>query len=898
LQQAAKVALSALLTAGGLIGFVAFAGSVIVWTRLQAAGVPPEQAVAAFPRSQLVSVGAALLLLFGFFGALSAIAVYLVDRGGRATPGVIRALLLLVAAEGATVVILVNGPSVLRTIVAIECFMLPMGTILLATFVTPWVSVENNLPARNEDEDEIRPERLLEAPERLRDVISRKMASGCLAGALAAVLLALVMDSAFSWGTNRLQLSIAVALGVLGVFPAVVLLVRWARNDGPGGKGDSHPPAEIKPQRIQLRHQGLLVASAAAIIAIVLPSLWLGQIWLAVSLATAMVLGAGLWRIAGLSNASYLWLGLALFISVPLFGTLTTMARDIEDPQVQPMVLIRSGDSPSETIQGLYVTESDDRIYFATLSTEGCSRSITPHSGRLLWVPRDEVVALSIGPLQNVDDAARSALEMSHAMTAATAASGLRLRTSQPSTDSEGPTPGRDSEGPVQRRLEETGDAVNPDFGAGLSLSPEIAAPGAAVTLRMNQPKRDSGQHGFGRSREHRSLMIGGVPADILKEQAREPWEAEFLETEQGTAVSLEKGVVYTRSEEGYAPVDQASTPVGELFVRVSDPEVLSVNDHHLASGNFLRITDEGGTAADLLPAETHRGRGAGRAPVLSMRDGTQVTLKPRLLRQAWKEDQIEFRVPATAHSGPVTVECEQLAGQPLLQVAESPHARISVSIEPGSEQVVFDSSHSSDRSDKIVSRRWRIEGLDAGNETRIAQNLPASLQSYSVRLIVTDAGGRLGTAELHMLRLPSRLVALDAHGHPLHPRARDRAELAVRNLMAGAAAETAQNVEFDARPAARSAAHLGAGLELRQAEMIRDASLNSARPARISTAEATANGLTVKTHAFGRECPAEQSSVDGRLDVLVLSQGVHTVSTPRCTPVRSSTGRWLLAPP
>ena len=73
---AGKQLIPVLLTGASLIGFVAFAGGVIVWTRFSAAKVPPDQAVNAVPRDELVAIGSALLLLFGFFGIMALIGVF------------------------------------------------------------------------------------------------------------------------------------------------------------------------------------------------------------------------------------------------------------------------------------------------------------------------------------------------------------------------------------------------------------------------------------------------------------------------------------------------------------------------------------------------------------------------------------------------------------------------------------------------------------------------------------------------------------------------------------------------------------------------------------------------------------------------------------------------------
>src|SRR6185437_8519938 len=133
LKEAAKQVIGVLLTGAGLLGFVAFAGAVIVWTRFEAIEVPPDQAVKAVPRDELVASGASLLLIFGFFGVLAVLATYLVDRGGRATPGVSRVLLALVALEGVIGLVLTGDLSMRSVVVGIG-FAVLVGVALVSTF--------------------------------------------------------------------------------------------------------------------------------------------------------------------------------------------------------------------------------------------------------------------------------------------------------------------------------------------------------------------------------------------------------------------------------------------------------------------------------------------------------------------------------------------------------------------------------------------------------------------------------------------------------------------------------------------------------------------------------------------------------------------------------------------
>src|SRR5204863_6930655 len=109
-----------------------------------------------------------------------------------------------------------------------------------------------------------------------------------------------------------------------------------------------------RPMRLELRLHGVVLMVIALIVAVALPYLMLDKAWVGVSIGAAAALTSALWRIAMLSVSRVIWFGVAVFLSVPLFGTLTAMARNVSDPQVQPMALIRTTDGPDEAIQGLY----------------------------------------------------------------------------------------------------------------------------------------------------------------------------------------------------------------------------------------------------------------------------------------------------------------------------------------------------------------------------------------------------------------------------------------------------------------------------------------------------------------------------------------------------------------
>lgn len=865
LERIGGVLAPALLTAGGFVGFLAFAGSVIVWTRYQAAEVPPDQVVAAYPQGELVAVASALLLIFGFGAILSVLILFLVNPDGEASIGVSRGLLGLLAFEGATVIFLVEEPWDADRILALELFMLPIFVAVWATFLFERKSLgegsKRSLKATSWMEDAVPdfvPDYLLRSA-----FVNRTILFVLIVLMISAVL---VVPFSFEW----------VAIGALGFIclgPTLWLGGKLAVRTPP--KTRTLEKGEIPFERKGQVLIGLLLAFGA-----IVPSVLLGSIWLTISLVAAVGLIAAVWRVAVMAG-SFLWFGLALFISVPLFGTITTVARNVADPQVQPVALIREEDGPDESIQGIYVTETDDRLYFATVATEGCTEDLVPNSGRLLWVPKDEVVAISIGPPQSVDDAARTALEMSYALTPAVetpAGDHVSLTVAEKRDELQAP-----SQGPQERRLEDVGPAVQPNFGRGLRLIPENASPGDNVILRMAIPNMHEEVRGFGSTRHGRTLRLGGVPVDILKESVTDPAEAEFVQTVGGRDLSLDKKTLYIREDGAYVEVEDPDPAAEEVFVKLADDLVLEVNDHGPRGDNYLPIELPEEKPPVLATSE-------GKAPEVVLEDGTEQSLDTPLLRQGWHESYIKFRVPEHATTGAVTVECEQLAGQPLLRVARPPRASIAVQIEPGSPRVIFDSSQSTDNS-RIVSRQWTIEGVDRGREPRISETLPSRTQSYLIRLKVTDAEGQSSSAELRLLRLSERLVPLGD---------RDSKDLQVIeeagvDLQQALAATPAPSVEFAVRPG-DLVDPPSPDESIGRAREVQRVLLGDPRRGVSERHAPRPKDVVVKTYAFGRSCPAEDESAAGRLDVLVLGEGVRVVPPDRCHVLQRSTS--FIPPP
>jgi outer membrane protein OmpA-like peptidoglycan-associated protein len=920
------------------VGFVAFAGKAVLWARFNALHVPPDQVVKAVPQSEAVAVGASILLIFGFFGAIAALMTYLVDRGGRATPGMIRAILALVTLEAVAMIVIASELSPWERALLGALVLVPAGLAIAATFARPLVDLQDTLPPR--PSETLGPERdaslLIDGAGKLRaDPLHLSIVCGSvvLALGLGALLLLVQLPAV---------LVVAVGAEILTLLVLAALLsftqVGWDRT--PIGEiraslereriqeaalGDNEATVfgqaaerrrigKRRPYRFAFGAGGAFLVAFLAVVSTVTPVLALHKLWFTVSMGSAVVLGFGLWRIAGLSKQLFVWFGFAVFISVPLFGTLTLMARNLDDPQVQPMALIRETDRADEAIQGLYVTEADKRVYFATVATEGCDDDkVRDNSGRLLWVPKSEVVAMSIGPPQSVDDAAKSSLEMAYALTPAVETpSGDLVGSESPETAGDGGE--LEAKGPEgDQRLENVGPAVRADFGAGLSLEPKDVSPGQKVTLRMAKINTDV--EGFGSQRGNHVLRLGGVKVDIARQKVKRATDAEYVVVKDGTALEITRRHVYTKVDGEYVPY---ATHRGEgigRFVKVTDDAVIGVDDGRLADEKYLRLDGHDrlmdvprGTTPGLVSSLTALaarpfelvvakiwGDGPEAAPrpepMVTLQKGhRKVALARRLWRDDWHKDHIRFKVPGNATKGPVTVECDPLAGQPVLLVHRPPTARIAVRMAAGSKKIEFDSRRSADRGGEVKSRRWTVSGLVVGHKGTLSHKLPPRLAPYRIKLTVTDDEDESDSAELHLLRLPAPFFRF---GDP-NPESR-KALKRIRRTLRRAVAEAppvAIEIAGHADDVGRRSHNLTLSLE--RATNVRDALLTPAFARELGVA---GKQVPVTTRAFGETCPVDRSGgrlrVNRRVEVFVLGRG-SAVHAPRgCRAGRVERGSW-----
>jgi outer membrane protein OmpA-like peptidoglycan-associated protein len=891
------------------VGFVAFAGKAVLWSRFTALQVPADQVVKAVPQSEAVATGASILFIFGFFGALATVVFYLVDRGARATLGVGRALLGLVTLESIMAVVLAYEArsALLAAGVALALILVLSGAALVVTFVRRWVVQEDALRAR--PSEILRPAR---SASLLRDRTGEPRASlSKLLPLSAPPLVALGLIAVLflvdqpAWLVAAMLFEIAVLVAVewfMALDPraeirrslAIELYLEALEEDKERSMDPRRAPTEKdkerkrvgkrRPYRFSLTFRGGFVMAMLALAVIVFPALILEEWWFAVSVGAAVVLSFGLWRIACLTKPGFIWFGLAVFLSVPLFGALTLMARNVNYPEAQPMALIRKTDGPDESIQGLYVAEANDRVYFANVATEGCGNEVKRHSGRLLWVPSDEVVAMSVGPLQSVKEASTSALEMAYELTPAVetpAAGAISLtgpeKQSKVIEKAEGKRLAKEVEehAPgLDQRLQNPGPAVRPNFGSGLQLVPEVASPGKKVELRLS--RLNGG--GFGSRPRNRMLRLNGVPVKVERELTSEASAAEYVATVDGRVLALDKRGVFRRRDHKPEPLLRGEVYGGPLYVKLSDSLIEEVVNRHngLARGydSFLEIS-EGDDGDTLDPRYEPMVKLAGKREPTPLQSG--------LLRQAWHEGAIAFKVPRHARSGVVTIDCGQLAGSPLLRVATPPVARIEAQMRGGSAQVVLDGRRSRDAKGKRLVEHWKLGRRSLGKHERVMLRLQPRMRPYRVKLTVTNPEGVSGSAELLLLRLPGPLFAFgkatlsDEKQIAQLERARARLESFVRR-------SPPSLIELDGNADDVGSASFNVTLSLERAKQVRKALLTP--PAHASGA-IPASAIPVTLRAFGETCPIIRSpgrqATNRRVDIFVLGSDDRVIEPKGC---------------
>jgi hypothetical protein len=366
----------------GVLGFVAFFGAAILWIRLDAAGLPANEAVAVIPKSVLLTTGAgflvpALLVALGFTALL-----YLSEAGRQ-------------------------------------------------SWATRRLASAKELE-RGRELDTMKRAAARRAAEKVEEELARARSLGEIAGAAAA---AEEVDESVAERFREGSIEAYENVGRL----SEAAVPRTSEGDtGEGGNGEppaaggaaAGPPAAGAPEPpsaepeqgrpaeadLPAREQRILQERADAEsraerfqdwirIGSVIALFAAGAVFafaeysIHLRFGRSMVLGLlalGLTAVcvSVLSRFNFAWFALAAFVSVGVFIGFLTYYKTVDDPRVEPAAVLRADGAPEF---GVFVAQTSDRVYIGTTQPRG--------EWRMEAIVREEVTDMTVGPLKPKDEA-------------------------------------------------------------------------------------------------------------------------------------------------------------------------------------------------------------------------------------------------------------------------------------------------------------------------------------------------------------------------------------------------------------------------------------------------------------------------------------------------------------
>lgn len=432
-------ALPAIAGAIGVVGFVTLVGGAIEWVRFWAAGLPADQAVRVIPEAELVTVGAASLVVYLLLGLFAVLLLYVLDSGGNATLGTLRGLVVLAGLELLATLLVVDLP-VGWAIAAGLAFVVVGGIAYYAVADVP-------KRLRERDDRKAADAALREAWERFRSAQDR------YDDALSQVDPDYEdPDEPGNGSEPAIPPSQEFLRGLLVTYRQARLHLRRARRDwfraiaewekaAPnedealrrnakaldlrfepkdptrGESSDKDRRLRIRPPSEAILADALEAAPAGPRVSTPSVTFWaitilvagcIGLAWfgeeeerlLVVMVVVVLLLALANFGLAR-STRRFAWYGAGAMLSLIVFGAALNIGRTLIDPRVQPLALVRTSDG--QAICGVYVTETDDRIYVGRVI--GRRIGADPRSGRMFWVRSDDVDVVTVGPPQFIEDA-------------------------------------------------------------------------------------------------------------------------------------------------------------------------------------------------------------------------------------------------------------------------------------------------------------------------------------------------------------------------------------------------------------------------------------------------------------------------------------------------------------
>lgn len=365
--------LATILGAVTSLGFVAFTGGLLLWARARALDLPADQVVAVAPRRELIAEGASALTLFAFVGAVAVGIVYLFDRTGRPTLQTRIGFLGLLAVE-LSVALVHAGPSALEAI---------FGGLVLAAAVACLARL--SLDERYHEKPEVQPKPPDPPPTSPCDPPPALLAT------VARALCEWVRDLELKRLARRRAEDEARKRGA-----AVSETGGQQPDPNKAEKKRWNLPGPDVPLRLTTRAsiKTLLVMVVATVLVWWLFRAW----WVAASVAIAFGLFLVMVAISRSSGSRFGGTAAVVLGSVVVFGAAVSALRFWNGQAIQPVAALRVNEA--EPVCGIYLTESDDRLYMARID-----RQPSGDTSHIFWVSRKATTGWAIGSAQREERA-------------------------------------------------------------------------------------------------------------------------------------------------------------------------------------------------------------------------------------------------------------------------------------------------------------------------------------------------------------------------------------------------------------------------------------------------------------------------------------------------------------
>jgi hypothetical protein len=379
--------LGAVFSAAASLTFVAFTGGAVLWVRARALGLPPDQVVAAVPRRELIATGASSLAIFALLGFVAVGVVYLLDKRGVTSIPTRIGLLAVVVVE--LVITLSYHDARAGQIVLTAAIVIATLACLLALGLVGWFSYE------------VDPDEKPTAPPAPPDTPPTNDIEG---------LLASILNSIRAWGAAVTPPSgdppstggtppLAGSVPVGERSPATTKSSKETKDRCKAKHKEPDPP----PPEVRLTGLGSTLTFVVVIVGAALIYAQYEEWWLSGAFAAAFLLYLVVLAIAR-SSAQHFWgTAVAVMVSTGLFGAVLATLRYWDHQEVQPIAALRAGEA--RPVCGIYVAETDDRLYLGRLDNDDGLTESNGATGHLFWLAREDVEGWALGELQSRVDA-------------------------------------------------------------------------------------------------------------------------------------------------------------------------------------------------------------------------------------------------------------------------------------------------------------------------------------------------------------------------------------------------------------------------------------------------------------------------------------------------------------